>query len=189
MKLDPGLEEKIKSKAISYLKTGRHGFDIPHTMASVYWMQQLLIKEKGNPKILVSAMYLHDVGYANKLPKGHSYEQCLQAKKDHMIHGAEIARKILEKVGQFTKEEIDEIENLVKTHDIIDRDRNHHEQLVFEADTLGQVDRDRAKPSFDKANYQKWLAGVEKARIPQLKTKSGIKFLNQIIQIARDYYK
>ena len=188
MVLDPNIEEQIKSKAIFYLKTGRHDFDIPHTMASVFWIRELLREEKGNPKILIPAMYLHDVGYANKLPHGYTHEQCGQAKPDHMIHGAEIAQKVLEEVGGFTKKEIDEITGLVKTHDIIEQNRNQHEQLVFEADTLSTLDRDQVKPNFGPANYSRWLADVEKERIPRFKTKSGLKFLDQIIQRARDYY-
>lgn len=63
MKLDKGKEEEIKAIAIRHLKEGKPEWDVPHTLASVDWMRKLIEREGGNEKVLVTAMYLHDIGY------------------------------------------------------------------------------------------------------------------------------
>jgi HD superfamily phosphodiesterase len=61
MKLDKETEGKLKAEALKYLEKGKPGWDIPHTLASVYWMKRLIEKEGGDERILVTAMYLHDI--------------------------------------------------------------------------------------------------------------------------------
>jgi 23S rRNA pseudoU1915 N3-methylase RlmH len=133
MKLSKDTEQKLKTEVVKYLKKEGPSFDVPHTMAAVYWMKKLLEKEKGNEKILVPAMYLHDVGYYKLLKDNKSLEKRIKAKKRHMKRGARLAKKILKSIGGFSKDEIKEIARLVNTHDILDKERDTNEQLVFEA--------------------------------------------------------
>jgi len=46
MKLDPKLEQKIAKRVKQYLEKCRPNWDWPHTLASVYWMREL-IRENG----------------------------------------------------------------------------------------------------------------------------------------------
>jgi len=46
MKLDKALEEKVKQRAKAILVECRPNWDWPHTLASVYWMREL-IRENG----------------------------------------------------------------------------------------------------------------------------------------------
>ena len=63
MKKSFDLEPEVKSIALKILEQGRGDWDVPHTLAVVYWMKKLIKKEGGDPKILVTAAYFHDIGY------------------------------------------------------------------------------------------------------------------------------
>ena len=153
MNFNPKLEEKLKSAVLKYLKRGRPDYDIPHTLACVYWMKKLLKHETGNQKILVTAIYLHDIGYVNKLKKGYGHQDNKLVKQNHMVHGEKIAKAILAEIGGYDKKEIKKIAHLVRIHDELNKINTLEDQLVFEADSLSLIDVERAKPNFDRKNY------------------------------------
>lgn len=182
MKLNKKTEARLKSIVIKYLKKEGPSFDVPHTKSSVNWMKRLLKKEKGNAKILVSVMYLHDIGYYGLLEDNKSLDKRIKAKKQHMKRGAELSRKILKKLGGFSVGEIRTIANLINTHDILDRKRNPDEQLVFEADGLAMIDK-KIPITISKKEYNRFLNVFRRRRIPDFKTKSGKRFLSKFINI------
>jgi HD superfamily phosphodiesterase len=181
MKLDPELEEKLKAKAFKFLEKGTPGWDVPHTIASVYWMRRLIENEGGNEKILVTAMYLHDIGYYKLIKKEDGFDDIWSTKSTHMINGAKESEKILKEL-EYSKDEIKEIVHLVFVHDKLDQLSTHNEILVMEADSLAQIDTARVKPTFDKENRLKFLKNFEKKRIPRFKTKTGKEFLNKLFR-------
>ncbi|MEE9525538.1 MAG: HD domain-containing protein [Candidatus Woesearchaeota archaeon] len=182
MKLSKKTEEKLKTAVIKYLKKEGPSFDIPHTKAAVYYMKKLLKEEKGNEKILVSTMYLHDVGYYRLIKNNKNLEKRLKAKKRHMKRGAKLAKKILKKIGGFSKDEIKRISYLVKTHDILERKRGTDEQLVFETDSLAMIDKKRVPGTLSKKEYKRFLEIFKRKRLPDFKTKSGKRFLNNFLK-------
>ena len=158
MAFNKKLEEKIKSVALQYLKKCRPGWDILHTFASVYWMKQLLKHEKADPKILIPAIYLHDIGSADMFKKRKSnFKNQMELKAEHMKRGATLTEKILKNIKEFSPTEIKKIVHLVRIHDELEKIITKNEQLVFEADCLGQIDQDRVKPTFSKSDYLKFL--------------------------------
>jgi len=179
MNFDKGLEEKLKSVVLKYLEKGKPGWDIPHTLASVHWMRKLIEKEGGDEKILVTTMYLHDIGYP-KMEKGYKWEDVLKAKAMHGKEGAEIGKRILKKIGGYSDEEIKRIAYLVETHDELDKLSDIDEILVKEADGLAQIDTDRIVHNLDKESHKKFLDDFKKRRFPTFKTKTGKKFLNKL---------
>jgi len=76
MKLDKALEEKVKQRAKAILVECRPNWDWPHTLASVYWMRELIRENGADERILIPAMYFHDTGYFGVLDTtGYSYEK------------------------------------------------------------------------------------------------------------------
>jgi len=187
MKLDRETEEKVKTEAINYLKNGKPNWDIPHTLVSVDWMRKLIKDEGGNERILVTAMYLHDIGYP-KLEKGYNFDDMMQAKKGHAEAGAERAEKVLKKL-KYSDSEIKEIVYLVGSHYNKDNIDTPNRQLVIEADGLAKIDWERVTPNFDKRNTAKYFEYFKGRTVPKFRTKTGIRFLKELLQKAENYLK
>ena len=110
MELYNELEQKLKSSALKYLERGRPKWDVPHTLACVFWMKELLKYEKGNPKILISTMYLHDIGGADLFDESHNtHGSQEELKSEQMKRSKEISAKILNEVGGFSEDETNKI--------------------------------------------------------------------------------
>ncbi len=187
-------QEKTLSKiVISYLKKGRAGWDLPHTLACVHWIKELLKNENGNPKILVPVMYFHDIGYIELMEgkENLNLERNMNMKEEHMRRGAILAREILEnRIEGFTKEEIERICYLVSIHDnyeIIKEINDNDAQLVYEADGLGQIDRDRVKPTYSKEDAEIFLRDFQKKRGQRFRTESGKIFYRELFERALKY--
>lgn len=188
MKLDKETEEKIKSEAIKYLKNGKPDWDIPHTLISVDWMRKLIEKERGNERILITVMYLHDIGYP-QLQKGYDFDDLIKSKKNHAEIGAIEAKKVLMNIGSFSEDEISEICKLINGHYEKDNIDTLHQQLVIEADGLAKIDWERVTPNFDKENCLKYLEYFKSKTVPKFKTKTGKRFLKIVLQKAEKYWQ
>ena len=183
LKFERYLEKKLKAEVLVYLKEGRPGWDIPHTLACVYWAKKLLKSEGGNPRIVIPAIYMHDMGYPFKQMRFNPKKN-VNLKIYHMKRGALLSKKILKKLGEFSKNEIKEISAIIGRHDDIDGIKEHatkHEQLVFEADSLGQIDTKRVKPTFSKEERKEFIKRFQWNRATTFKTKTGKKFLKELL--------
>jgi len=192
MELDSKIEEKLKINVLRYLEGGRPGWDVPHTLACVYWMKELLKYEAGNARILIPAIYFHDIGYIELMEENRNLDlkKNMDMKEEHMKRGAIIARKILDEVGSFTEEEIERIAYLVSIHDSFEKIAESDDieaQLVYEADGLGQIDRERVKPTYSKEDAKIFLRDFQNKRGLRFKTESGKKFYKELIEKAIEY--
>ncbi|MFH0979268.1 MAG: HD domain-containing protein [Candidatus Woesearchaeota archaeon] len=187
MNLDQKTEEKLKSEAIKYLKNGKPDWDIPHTIFSVDWMRKLMQEEGGNERILVTAMYLHDIGYP-KLKRGYDFDDMIKSKKHHAELGAERSKRILKRLG-YSAEEMKEIVYLIGSHYNKDNIDTRNRQLVIEADGLAKIDWERVTPNFDKENCLRYLDYFKGRTVPKFKTKTGKKLLKRVLKKAEDYWK
>jgi CRISPR/Cas system-associated endonuclease Cas3-HD len=151
-------------------------------------MKELIKREGGDERILLPAIYLHDIGYAGIIESEYTFEAGEDAKPDHMVKGALMARAVLEKTGGFSEDETYEICRLISIHDNLDEIKGRNAQLVFEADCLAQVDRDMVKPNFDKENYMKFIVNFRKRRVPLFRTKTGIYLLGKVMPKAEKYF-
>ena len=192
MELDDSTENKIKEKVLSYLEKGRPGWDIPHTLSCVHWMKELLRYEKGNSRVLVPVMYFHDIGYIELMEENKDLDlkKNMDLKEEHMKKGAIIAKLILKEVGSFKEEEIERIVYLVSIHDSYEKisdGKDIDAQLVYEADGLGQIDRERVKPTYSKSDAELFLQDFQKKRGQRFKTESGKRFYKDLIEKAIKY--
>lgn len=186
--LNKKVENKIKEEVTKFLKFGRGDWDLRHTVTSVKWMRELIKKCGGNEKILITAMYFHDTGYED-LSSNLTHKNVMKAKKIHAETGALNVKKILPQLNYFSKEEIERIAYLVLMHDkhenIIEKDR----QLVFDADSLAQIDWENCPPAFDKENCEEFLSSYFKRRKKFLNTEFAIEKTKNLLKNAKEYLK
>jgi putative nucleotidyltransferase with HDIG domain len=181
--MDNNLEEKLKIEVFKYLEKGRPNWDLPHTLAVVHWMKELLKGEGGNSRVLITAAYLHDIGYANMFDESnYDDDSVMVMRSKHMQIGVEYSRNILDKVKGFEKEEIERIFHLVGMHDDLEQIVDNDEQILFEADSLGQIDIERVKSNWNDEDYKKFINHYQRDRAIRFKTKTGIKFRDILLE-------
>jgi len=185
MNLNPKLEKKLKEIAIKYLEKGKPRWDVPHTLATVYWMRKLIEKEGGDERILVTAMYLHDIGYP-RLQKGYNFDEMIESKKNHAEIGAEEAKKILREL-KYSPSEIKEIAYLIGNHYKKENINTHNMQLVLEADGLGKIDWERVPPNFNKESLIRYIEYFKKRIVDKFKTETGRKNLKKLLKKTENY--
>ena len=142
---------------------------------------KIIKKEGGDEKILVTTMYLHDIGYGKFLKNDYSLDDRLALKKKHMIVGAKLAKKILKRLN-YTKKQIKMIAHLIKIHDNMKKIKKKHEIMVMEADSLSQIDHKKLKPSINKKDYMRFLEKFKNVRMSKFKTKTGKQNLKQLLK-------
>jgi hypothetical protein len=174
------LSKEVEDKLIVFVRgvfaNDEHNFR--HTLSCVRSMKELVSKEGGDEKVLVSAIYLHDIGYSDFFSGKHTMEQRIAAKKAHMGTGAIKAKNFLEGSGDFSPDEISEIVHLVNVHDIIESTKSHDEQLVFEADSLGGVDS-WVGVTFNEEEFGNYVQIFEARRAPRFVTRTGKELLKK----------
>jgi len=190
--LDPALEQKIKAIAITYLEKGKPIWDVEHTLKSVEYLKELLKREGGNGRILITAAYLLDIGYGltDIAKKKITFIRVLEYKQAHATLGSREAEKILRESGEFSEEEIKEIVRLVLVHDewwntlAKDFDKDFNDFLITEADTLGMLDPS-VPQNFSPRDRKKFLEeSIIPFRSPLFKTAYGKAKLQELLEAS-----
>ena len=162
------LEKSLIEVCREYLTDARPG-DWNHTLRTVEWIKSLMEHEGGDPRILIPAAYLHDVGWSVVLPtclkrKSVEKEVLDQYLDGHMIGGAELSRKILTDLD-YPEDRIERIVHLVSIHDYPEEIKDKDEVLLMEADRLdrfGKTGLERVKSVVKTENIQRKYSTVEK---------------------------
>jgi len=77
----------------------------------------------------------------------------------------------------------------VSVHDDLDNLTDADELLLMEADTLGMLDVERVKPTFDIDSNTRFLNKVQTKRIPKFMTDFGKKMVAKLVYDRQEYYK
>ncbi|GEM_PF-927723 len=166
------LEYKLKNKVEPLLKRGRPG-DYEHTLRAVAYGSLLLKHEIGQRKIVIPALYLHDIGWSKvnfmdflRSPSFATKRQCVSL-ADHMEYGALMAREILEEM-QYDKKLINIITSIIAIHDYpeaIFSMKNSSATIITESDRLdryGLAGRRRVNELFQFKNHnEKQCIGID----------------------------
>lgn len=193
----PGLDklEKVLQQVIfPDLLKGRAGFDLGHTQAVVYWMKRICEAEPSlNAKVLVTAAYAHDWGYVGLFTGGRaSLKQVMRAKVEHMRVGAHKISELLRTrlADQFTEAEIERVAHLVRVHDKLRSIKADDEVAMVEADTLGALDSDRVKPTFNEQENHEYLEkGVMALRRPLFRHALAIEVFDELLERRVQFYR
>ena len=187
MHLDDRREGKIKRAVLGYLEHGRPGWDVPHTLATVHWAKELLKAQGQEDNLLIVTAYFHDIGWSG-LKIENSRAAISNGKNAHMENGVIIAGPILKDLG-FEPEEIKKILRLIGMHDKLSQIKSRREQLLFEADSLGQIDIERVISTFN--NHEERVLFIRSfitKRVPHFKTDAGKAALELLLETAKDFY-
>ena len=160
-------EKQLWNRALFFLERGRPG-DTEHTRATVDNGKALLAKEGGNPRVVIPALILHDVGWS-QVDFSDFITAPGEAKTDagsthlHMRYGAEIASDILNDL-KWNSALIQRITAIIAVHDIPEEVRALDDldaTLVFEADWLDKYSPERQERYVRAVKGQR---GVEELR-------------------------
>ena len=99
--------------------------DLFHVMGSIKGATLLANKRGLDPEIVTIAMILHDLG---RIPTG--------VFKAHDVTGAPLVERIMQRIGDFTQEEIDLVVRLTRTHRQKDQIGDAYEECIRDADIL-----------------------------------------------------
>jgi uncharacterized protein len=99
--------------------------DLFHIMGSIKGATLLANKRGLDPEIVTIAMILHDLG---RIPTG--------VFEGHDIAGAPLVKKLMQRIGEFTQEEIDLVVRLARTHRQKDQKGDPYEECIRDADIL-----------------------------------------------------
>jgi len=195
--LNSKIEKKITEEIISDLEKGRKNFDKPHTLAVVYWMKYLLRKinkKTLDPKILVISAYAHDWGYVGLFSKKNSdsLENITDMKLLHMEIGAKKIERLLRGsfISFFNDQQIRRIAHLVRVHDKIEELRDEDEILLMEADTLGSLDTDRVRPTFNKKDNNDFFKNeILNRRFKYFRHQEALKIGRILLKKRESFYE
>ena len=173
------LEKSTEEKLIQVIKEifVDDDWDFRHTLSAVSAMKKIVASEGGDEKVLVTVMYLHDIGYAGALKNGYTLSDRIEAKSKHLERGSELAKKILSNLD-FTSEEVSKIVYLISVHDKLDDLKSRDELFVLEADSLAQIDPTVGN-SFGEEEFAKYVSIFDRRRAPKFITLTGKKLLKE----------
>jgi len=175
---------------------GRPHWDKPHTEAVVFWMKHLLKKINNpslNPKVLITAAYAHDWGYASlfRQKKITSIRESIPYKKLHMKRSVEMIERLIAQrlPGYFNQPEVLNLTHIISVHDDIDKIRDDDEVLLMECDALGMLDVDHVPPTLSaKENEYFMKHSIYKLRLPRFMHSEAKKIAEELIEKRTDYY-
>lgn len=138
-KISPSFNS-LWAKAKPYLKRGKRKDFVLHTQMVVRAVKLLIKEEGGEPKTLIPAAILHDVGWARVSPalqmaSGKKHKD--EAQRQHLQKAIPIIRKIL-KSQNYESEEIGRIIDLVLAHKFTNP-KDPEKRLLIDADTLSDT--------------------------------------------------
>jgi HD superfamily phosphodiesterase len=107
-----------------------------HAVKVARYAEQILMKEGGNPLVVMGAAYLHDIGIHEAERKYGSSSGHYQEKE-----GPPIAKEILERLG-IRKEMIDEICDIIGHHHSPREEETLNFQVLYEADWLVNIEEE-----------------------------------------------
>lgn len=181
------LRTRVEEYSLKILENGRPGWDVPHTLAVVNWAYKLAVENGLDVKVLVTAAYLHDIGYYGQFAglDVADYDNVQDKKQKHMVVGADMARIFLEGVevkDLLTDEQRERVIHLVSIHDNIGKLQYLDELVLMEADTLGAIDLDFVEPTYKGEEALKYLEVTRSKRRSKFITVSAMENWDQMAE-------
>ena len=190
------LEDYLKEKIFPDLEEGRPGWDKPHTEAVVQKIKDIIENVEDielDTVVLVVAAYAHDWGCASLFDGGEvvQLEEIGDRKIAHMVFGAERLSVLLEDefFNFMSKEQKERAVHLVAIHDYLDRLKDLDELILMEADTLGVIDVDLVKPTFNQESNAKWVKRTKKMRVSKFVTDYSKREAERLSEKRKVYYE
>lgn len=185
-------EEIIGTQASQLLEHGRKNWDNQHSRAAAFYAKTLASAASLDTNVLGTAALLHDIGWSTlQWNEGQeSAERMSELKKLHMVNGKKMALEILNRPDvkpHYTSQQIERIAYLVGIHDDPSLVNEPDAVVLWEADTLGQIDLTRVTPTVDYAGGSRIFQGIISKRQPKFQTPLGKLYLSNLLPAYKAY--
>jgi len=194
--MENSYEGFLQQSIFPELEKGRPNFDEPHTESVVAHLKQIIARSPElnlDKDVLVIAAHAHDWGYSGLFQDGKpitNYADVANVKVEHAKIGAQKVGKLLENplFDFLTSSQKERVIHLVSVHDRVEELTDPDELVLMEADTLGGLDVDRVKPTFDQESNAKYMTGVRRKRLSRFITEYGKQQFERLFKLREDYY-
>jgi len=177
-------EQKLIAIAKPYLDNCRAG-DWNHALRVVKWVK-ILGKGRDDLDLLITAAYIHDIGWTNILPKGKvDFKKMLRYENQANENTPKFVREVLGKM-KFSEEDINKVIRIIKAADRHDSE-NEDEAIIVDADSLSKLCVEHLKEKYKKESYKEVIQTWEEEFPKKVKTeKAKLTFPKLLAELKRD---
>ncbi len=163
-------EDKLVTIAKPYLDNCRDG-DWNHALRVVKWVK-VLGEGRDNLDLIITAAYIHDIGWTNILPKGKvNFQKMLKFETQANENTPKFVEAILGKM-EFSEEDVHIIIRLIKATDKHDSETND-EAIIVDADSLSKLCVEHVQDKYTPESYQEVISLWESEFPKRFKTQKG----------------
>ena len=179
------LNEKELTKITKpYFEKCRAG-DWNHALRVVKWVK-ILGKGRKDLNLIITAAYLHDIGWSNVLKEGKvDFDQMLEYESKANENTPIFVKKVLERL-KFKNEDLKTVIRLINAADqhLAQLD---DEEIIVDADNLSKLCPEHVKEKYKKNSYKKVIDLWEREFPNRIKTKIGKeKYLKLLEKLKKD---
>jgi len=161
-------EDKLIKVVKQYLNNCRSG-DWNHALRVVKWVK-ILGEGINNLDLLITAAYIHDIGWANILPKGKvDLDTVLKYEPQANKNSSKLINEVLQKMN-FSNKDINTVVRLINAadkHESVEED----EAIIVDADTLSKLCIEHLEEKFTKNSYKELINLWDKELPTRFKTE------------------
>ena len=163
-------EDKLITIAKPYLDNCRDG-DWNHALRVVKWVKTLG-EGRGDLGLLITAAYIHDIGWTNILPKGKvNFQNMLKYESQANENTPKFVKEVLGKM-KFSENDIKTAIRLIKAADKHDS-KNDDEAIIVDADSLSKLCIEHVQEKYAPESYQEVISLWEREFPKRFKTQKG----------------
>ncbi len=145
-------EQKLISIAKPYFDKCRAG-DWPHALRVVGWVKELG-KNRADLSLLVTAAYLHDIGWSGVAPQGNlALEKILELEAQANVKSTKFVAEVM-KIYGFNDADILTVGRLIKAADA-HKSKAADEEILVDADSLSQLCKEHVIEKYKPESYIK----------------------------------
>ncbi len=166
-------ENRLITIVKPYLDNCRAG-DWNHALRVAKWVK-VLGEGREDLDLLMTAAYIHDIGWSNILPKGKvDFQEMLRYEEKANENTQRLVKEVLGKMD-FSEEDINVVIRLINAADKHDSEKED-EAILVDADSLSKLCIEHIEEKYKPESYQEIISSLEKDLPNWVKTEKG-KFL------------
>jgi HD superfamily phosphodiesterase len=175
MKFD---EEKLIETIKPYFASARAG-DWEHSLRVVKWVKELG-KNRDDLDMLVTAAYIHDIGWSGIAPKGKiDFDEMLKLELKAAENSSFMISKVLN-VLQFSESEIEHINRLVAAADKHESKKDD-EAIIVDADNIRKLCLEHLQEKYQPESFAKLINRWDEELPERIKTQRGKELLPKLL--------
>ena len=171
-------ENKLITIVKPYLDNCRAG-DWNHAIRVVKWVK-VLGEGRDDLDLLVTAAYIHDIGWSNILPKGKvDFQEMLKYEEKANENTQRLVTEVLGKMD-FKNDDINTVIRLIKAAD--KHDSENDEAIIVDADSLSKLCIEHVEEKYKPESYQKVISLWEREFPKRFKTEKGKSLYPELLE-------